>query len=83
MSSACRGIAMAHGEPRIRCARPVVVRGCEPSRRKYSVLIAWSVTIKTFAAMTMEIRRIIIVGRGIGGLTAGLALQRRGFKITV
>ncbi len=59
------------------------MRGCEPSRRKYSVLIAWSVTIKTFAAMTMKIRRIIIVGGGIGGLTAGLALQRRGFKITV
>ena len=70
-------------EPRIRCARPVVVRGCEPSRRKYSVLIAWSVTVKTFAAMTMKIRRIIIVGGGIGGLAAGLALQRRGFKITV
>ena len=40
-------------------------------------------TAKTFAAMTMEIRRIIIVGGGIGGLAAGLALQRRGFKITV
>jgi salicylate hydroxylase len=30
--------------------------------------------------MTLEIRRIIIVG---GGLAAGLAVQRRGFKITV
>ena len=31
----------------------------------------------------MNIRRIIIVGGGIGGLAAGLALQRRGFQIAV
>ena len=29
----------------------------------------------------MNLRKIIIVGGGIGGLTAGLALQRRGFKV--
>jgi salicylate hydroxylase len=31
----------------------------------------------------MNTRRIIIVGAGIGGLAAGLALQRRGFKVAV
>ncbi|MGI9476706.1 MAG: FAD-dependent monooxygenase [Hyphomicrobiaceae bacterium] len=31
----------------------------------------------------MDHQRIIIVGGGIGGLTAGLALQRRGFKVVV
>ena len=32
---------------------------------------------------SMDHQRIIIVGGGIGGLTAGLALQRRGFKVAV
>jgi salicylate hydroxylase len=31
----------------------------------------------------MDAKRIIIVGAGIGGLTAALALQRRGFKVAV
>ncbi len=31
----------------------------------------------------MDHQRIIIIGGGIGGLTAGLALQRRGFKVVV
>lgn len=31
----------------------------------------------------MKAERIIIIGAGIGGLAAGLALQRRGFKVAV
>lgn len=31
----------------------------------------------------MKNTRIVIVGAGIGGLTAGLALQRRGFKVEI
>ena len=31
----------------------------------------------------MNAKRIIIIGAGIGGLTAGLALQRRGLKVAV
>ncbi|MBL8642521.1 MAG: FAD-dependent monooxygenase [Rhodospirillaceae bacterium] len=31
----------------------------------------------------MQNTRIILIGAGIGGLTAGLALQRRGFKVSV
>lgn len=31
----------------------------------------------------MQIDRIVIIGAGIGGLTAALALQRRGFKVRV
>ena len=31
----------------------------------------------------MQAKRIIIIGAGIGGLAAGLALQRRGFKVVV
>ena len=34
-------------------------------------------------AVIVRTARIIIVGAGIGGLAAGLALQRRGFKIAV
>ena len=33
--------------------------------------------------MAMDTKRIIIIGAGIGGLAAGLALQRRGFKVVV
>jgi salicylate hydroxylase len=33
--------------------------------------------------MTMTVRKIIIVGAGIGGLAAALALQRRGFRVVV
>ena len=32
---------------------------------------------------SMDLQRIIIIGGGIGGLTAGLALQRRGFRVAV
>ena len=31
----------------------------------------------------MDVTRILIIGAGIGGLAAGLALQRRGFKVVV
>jgi salicylate hydroxylase len=31
----------------------------------------------------MDTKRIIIIGAGIGGLAAGLALQRRGFRVAV
>ena len=31
----------------------------------------------------MDLKRVIIIGGGIGGLAAGLALQRRGFKVVV
>ena len=33
--------------------------------------------------MDVNARRIIIIGAGIGGLAAGLALQRRGFRVVV
>jgi salicylate hydroxylase len=33
--------------------------------------------------MTMTVKQIIIVGAGIGGLAAALALQRRGFRVVV
>lgn len=33
--------------------------------------------------MAMNETRIIIIGAGIGGLAAGLALQRRGFRVTI
>ena len=31
----------------------------------------------------MNAKRIMIIGAGIGGLAAALALQRRGFKVVV
>lgn len=37
----------------------------------------------SWACMVANARRIIIIGAGIGGLAAGLALQRRGFRVVV
>jgi salicylate hydroxylase len=31
----------------------------------------------------MQLKRITIIGGGIGGLAAALALQRRGFRVSV
>jgi len=33
--------------------------------------------------MATHARQIIVIGAGIGGLAAALALQRRGFKVAV
>ena len=35
------------------------------------------------AAMAQNVKQIIVIGAGIGGLAAGLALQRRGFRVVV